>query len=102
MKFYKRTLAPEESLIATVLVNSNQFNLCNDCLRYLDYPSELFGYARSLTIDDYAKIVSSNCHFARKFEPKSDDKVLDLLDELLEAKATNKSEDTNMVRVKEC
>ena len=102
LKFYKRTLAPEESLIATVLVNSNQFNLCNDCLRYLDFPSELFGYARSLTIDDYAKIVSSNCHFARKFEPKPDDKILDLLDELLDAKATHKSEATNVVRVREC
>jgi hypothetical protein len=87
-KFYQRTLAPEESLIATVLLNSNQFNICNDCLRYLDFPSELFGYAQSLTEKDYDKIVGGNYHFARKIEPKSDNKLLDLLDELIDAKAT--------------
>ena len=87
LRFYKKTLAPEESLIASVLVNSKQFNLCNDCLRYLDYPPELFGYAKSLSVDDYAKIISSRSHFARKFEPKEDSKILELLDKrLLDAK----------------
>ena len=81
LRYYKKTLAPEESLIATVLVNSQQFNLCNDCLRYLDYPPELFGFARNLTVDDYAKIISSDSLFARKFDPKQDSKILDLLDE---------------------
>ena len=79
-KFYQKTLAPEESLIATVLVNSNQFDLCNDCLRYLDFPSQLFGYAQSLTVDDYDEIIRSNSHFARKFESESDHEILDLLD----------------------
>jgi hypothetical protein len=87
-KFYQRTLAPEESLIATVLLNSNQFNISNDCLRYLDFPSELFGYAQSITEDDYDKIVRGNFHFARKFEPQPDNKILDLLDQLIDVKAT--------------
>lgn len=108
LKFYQKTLAPEESLIATVLVNSKQFNLKNDCLRYLDFPSQLFGYAQSLTVDDYAEITSSNSHFARKFESKSDNKILDLLDEFLDRKAvvrpkaTDQPEATNIVKVKEC
>jgi hypothetical protein len=87
-KFYQKTLAPEESLIATVLLNSNQFNICNDCLRYLDFPSELFGYAQSITENDYDKIVGGNFHFARKFEPQPDNKILDMLDELIDAKVT--------------
>ncbi|MGV2829116.1 beta-1,6-N-acetylglucosaminyltransferase [Myxosarcina sp. GI1(2024)] len=91
LKFYRRTLAPEESLIASVLVNSNQFDLSNDCLRYLDYPPELFGFARNLTTEDYSKIAHGNFYFARKFEPEPDDKILDLLDELIEAKATEES-----------
>lgn len=102
LKFYQRTLAPEESLIATVLVNSNRFNLKNDCLRYLDFPSQLFGYAQSLTIDDYPEIVNSNSHFARKFESESDNKILDLLDELLDSKATDTPNANNVVKVKEC
>ena len=97
LKFYQRTLAPEESLIATVLVNSNQFNLANDCLRYLDFPSK-FGYARNLTEEDYDKIISGYFHFARKFEPMSDNKILDRLDELLDAKTHNQSEATNLLR----
>lgn len=88
LKFYRRTLAPEESIIATVLVNSNQFAICSDSLRCLDYPPELFGYARNLTQNDYPKIVNGNYYFARKFEPEPDDKILDLLDELIDARAT--------------
>ncbi len=101
LKFYQKTLAPEESLVATVLLNSNQFNICNDCLRYLDFSSDRFGYAQSLTEDDYGKIVGGNFHFARKFEPKPDNKILDLLDELLDGKATDKSEVPNVVKVRE-
>lgn len=82
-QFYRRTLAPEESLPATVLVNSDRFSLCNDCLRYLKFPSDLFGYAQSLTVDDYPQLVRSNAHFARKFDSESDSKILDLLDEYL-------------------
>ena len=91
-KFYQRTLAPEESLIPTVLVNSNQFNLCNDCMRYLDFPSQLVGYAQCLTVEDYSKIARSDSHFARKFEPESDSEILDLLDELLEKKSAHNAE----------
>ena len=84
LKFYQKTLAPEESLIATVLVNSDRFKLKNDCLRYFDFPSQLFGYAQSLTVDNYEELACSSSHFARKFESESDGKILDLLDELLE------------------
>jgi hypothetical protein len=78
--FYKRTIGPEESLIQTVLVNSGRFNLCNDDKRYYVYPLELRGYARSLTVEDYDTITNGNFHFARKFEPELDSKILDLLD----------------------
>ena len=101
LKFYQRTLAPEESLIATVLLNSNQFNLANDCLRYLDFPSK-FGYARNLTEDDYDKIISGYFHFARKIESTPDNKILDLLDELLDAKANHQSEAPNVVKLRQC
>lgn len=106
LKYYQKTLAPEESLIATILVNSQQFDLCNDGLRYLDFPSQLYGYAQSLTVDDYSEIASSNSHFARKFETESDPTILDLVDELLDSKAiagaTDKSEVPNVIQVKEC
>lgn len=94
-KFYQKTLDPEESLVASVLLNSNQFNICNDCLRYLDFSLDRFGYARSLTEDDYGKLVSGNYHFARKFDPKPDNKILDMLDQLVDGQATDQSELTD-------
>lgn len=87
LRYYKKTLAPEESLIPTVLVNSERFNICNDDKRYYDYPSELKGYGRVLTVEDYSKITNGEFHFARKFDIKQDSKILDMLD----AKVLNNS-----------
>ncbi|MDV2996431.1 MAG: hypothetical protein N4J56_006085 [Chroococcidiopsis sp. SAG 2025] len=80
LRYYKRTIGPEESLIQTVLVNSQQFNLCNDDKRYYDYPLELGGYARLLTVTDYPSVTNGNFHFARKFDAEIDSEILDLLD----------------------
>ena len=114
LKFYRRTLAPEESLPATVLINNN-FNLSNDCLRYLKFPSELFGYAQSLTVDDYCELVGSKAHFARKFAPESDSKILDLLDRVIDPQEavpacsypqviepTSLVDTANVISIKEC
>jgi len=80
LRYYRRTLGPEESLIQTVLVNSERFNLCNDNKRYVDYPKELNGCARVLTAEDYSKITTGDFHFARKLDIKQDSKILDMLD----------------------
>ena len=101
LKYYQRTLAPEESIVATILVNSKEVNICNDCLRYLDFPTELGGCARNLTTVDYDKIVNKNFHFARKFDPKPENNILDLLDERLDTRANNEAESSNIVRVRE-
>lgn len=81
LKFYEKTLAPEESIIPTILVNSKRFNLCNDDKRYVNFPLELKGYARLLTIGDYSKITNGDFHFARKFDMKQDSKILEMLDD---------------------
>lgn len=80
LKYYKATIAPEESLIQTVLVNSKRFNLCNDDKRYCQYPTQLKGYAKTLTVEDYPNLISGDFHFARKFDVDRDSAILDLLD----------------------
>lgn len=80
LRYYERTIGPEESLVQTVLVNSQQFNLCNDDKRYHDYPLELGGYARLLTVKDYPIVTNGSFHFARKFDAEIDSEILDLLD----------------------
>jgi len=87
LRYYRRTIGPEESLIQSVLVNSQWFNLCNDNKRYVEYPLELRGYAKLLTVEDYSKITSGDFHFARRFDIEQDSKILDMLD----AKVLNNS-----------
>lgn len=80
LRYYKRTIGPEESLAQTVLVNSQRFNLCNDDKRYHEYPPELGGYAKLLSVKDYPTITNGSFHFARKFDAELDSEILDLLD----------------------
>jgi hypothetical protein len=46
MKHYRGTLAAEESLVQTVLVNSGRFNLVNDDLRYIHHAKAAPGLPR--------------------------------------------------------
>ncbi len=80
LDYYKNALIGDESLIQTVLVNSQLFNFCNDSKRYVDFSKSRNGHPRILTKDDYPSLVQSHIHFARKFDMTQDSKILDLLD----------------------
>ncbi|PPS43126.1 beta-1,6-N-acetylglucosaminyltransferase [Chroococcidiopsis sp. TS-821] len=81
-KYYQKTLAPEESIVQTVLVNSQKFNLCNDDKRYVEFPADIrSGNARLLTTEDYPQITCGDFHFARKIDSQYDRQLLDMLDE---------------------
>jgi Core-2/I-Branching enzyme len=77
---YRRCIAPEESLMQTVLVNSGRFNLVNDDLRYIDYSNAVKGAPRDLTLDDLPLIRQGHYHFARKFDYARAQGVLDRID----------------------
>jgi hypothetical protein len=81
--YYKKTVLPDESLVQTILVNSNFFNLCNDDKRYYDNHERPGGHAQVLTIKNYSTITNGNFHFARKFDIDQDFKILDMLDDLI-------------------
>jgi Core-2/I-Branching enzyme len=79
---YKHTLIPDESLIQTILVNSNLFKLCNDHKRYVDFSQKRSdGRPRILTLQDYEQLINSKIHFARKFDLDRDTQILDLIDD---------------------
>lgn len=81
LDYYKKTCVPDESFIQTILVNSGKFNFCHDFKRYIDFSnSSRDGHPRTLTVEDYPKIVKKDCHFARKFDLAKDSKILDMLD----------------------
>jgi Core-2/I-Branching enzyme len=78
---YRGTVAPEESLVPTVLVNSGRFDLIDDPLRYIDYSARTRGGSpRTLTVADLPLLASGRYHFARKFDLAVDREVLDRID----------------------
>ncbi|BDA70283.1 hypothetical protein CAL7716_044490 [Calothrix sp. PCC 7716] len=83
MKYYKKTILPEESLVQTILVNSGKFNLFSHHKIYDDYSkcASINGSPKTLTIEDYPKIITGEFFFARKFE--QDSEVLDMLDAII-------------------
>lgn len=77
---YRGSIAPEESLLQTVLVGSGRFHLVNDDLRYVDYTRAVRGVPRTLTVADLPLLASGGFHFARKFDLATDRSVLDIID----------------------
>ncbi len=83
MQWFARTICADEAVVQTLLVNSGRFKLCNDDLRFADFTGSRNGRPRTLTTEDIPTITGGSWHFARKFDPQHDARVLDLLDELI-------------------
>ncbi|PSF38654.1 core-2/I-branching enzyme [Aphanothece hegewaldii CCALA 016] len=81
LKYYQRTLAPEESMIATVLVNSGKFKVADNTLQYVDFPKNLRGFAANIQAKDLSRLVQQNYFFARKFALEQDPEIFDLIDQ---------------------
>jgi hypothetical protein len=75
--YYKRTIEPDESLIATIVANNKSLKICNDHQRYIEFPKGS-PHPRILTEKDYPTLTNGKFYFARKFEQYS--KILDMLD----------------------
>jgi hypothetical protein len=79
--FFKGCFAPDESFIQTVVSNSSLAGrVAGDNLRIAIWGRPLPPYPATLTMDDQEILRSSPQHFARKFDPKVDSRILDLLD----------------------
>jgi len=80
LRHYRAAIAPDESIVQTVLVNSRRFALVDDNLRYIDYTRAYKGAPRTLTSADLPLLASGRYHFARKFDWGVDREVLDRID----------------------
>lgn len=81
VEYYKNTICPNESYVQTVLINSGLFNLCNSYKRYIKFLKDQDGsHPRTLTSEDYPTLIKDDIHFARKFEPAKDSRILDTLE----------------------
>jgi len=80
IEYYKKTRNSDESLIQTVLVNNDSFNLSNKYKFYIDWSGTRHGHPRILTSNDYSALMRDDIYFARKFDTAVDSKILDMLD----------------------
>ncbi|MCG8527251.1 MAG: beta-1,6-N-acetylglucosaminyltransferase [Opitutales bacterium] len=79
--YYRLRRNVDESYIHTILANSPDLNLSNDCLRYTDWKnSPTTQHPKILDMGDLPKLLKSSAHFARKFDMKTDSQILDELD----------------------
>lgn len=80
IKYFKRTIAPDEAIIQTILVNAKKFNLCNDHKRFFTFQGSQGGHPRNLTLEDFREISGKGYHFARKFDEDLHPGVLEIID----------------------
>jgi hypothetical protein len=80
IQWFRRTVCPDEAVAQTLLVNSGEFELANDDLRYVDMSDSRSGRPRTLTAKDLPAITCGRYYFARKFDAGTESQVLDVLD----------------------
>jgi Core-2/I-Branching enzyme len=74
------TWGPDEFLIPTIVMNSPfRDSIINDNFYYIDW-SRGGSNPKTLTAEDFDKLMSSDKLMARKFDTQTDAKILDLLD----------------------
>lgn len=85
-KYFKFVQFPDEMFIQTIVLNSNlKNNTVNETLRYIDWntgPEQ----PRTLTYEDFDKIIQSKAIFCRKLDENKDKRIFDLLDEYRRSK----------------
>ncbi len=80
--FFKGCFAPDEAFIQTVISNSDLAGrITGDNLRIAVWGRPQPPYPATLTMDDQYMLRASKQHFARKFDPEVDSRILDLLDQ---------------------
>ena len=99
--FFKGSFAPDEAFVQTILSNSHLAErITGDDLRIVVWGRPLPPYPATLTMDDRDMLRASHKHFARKFDPNIDSRILDLLDKwrLLDEHAADRDGATHQDR----
>ena len=78
VRWFRKTIAPCEAMVPTVLANSGRFDLHPDSRRFVDFEGSRDGRPRTLNENDLPRFAAGRFDFARKFELSSG--LLDLVD----------------------
>lgn len=81
-EYLRRTLNPSELYFPTVFMATRDAHICNTPLRFKWFPDGS-PHPAVLTLRQLDRMLSSGCHFARKFDARVDATVLDELDRVI-------------------
>ncbi|MBW4647417.1 MAG: beta-1,6-N-acetylglucosaminyltransferase [Kastovskya adunca ATA6-11-RM4] len=80
VKHYQNTIIPDESFFQTILINNIKLKILNNNKRYIPWTNTS---PIVLGIQDFDSLITSDKHFARKFDVNVDAQVLKRLDRYL-------------------
>ncbi|AFZ60489.1 hypothetical protein H6G54_15035 [Anabaena cylindrica FACHB-243] len=76
---YRHRMFADESYFQTILANAPHLNLKNDDYRYVDWSTQ-GAHPKIMVMEDLPNLLTSSCHFARKFDLDVDSNILEQLD----------------------
>ena len=88
VKYCQKTLIPDESFFQTILLSHPQLSIFNDNKRYICWQECT---PTTLGVQDVEALITSQAHFARKFNIQVDTQVLDRLDQYLSKSVATKN-----------
>jgi hypothetical protein len=80
VNYFSQTWCPEESIVQTILINSQKFMLLNENKIFDDYSYTRDGSPRVVTDSDYDLLTGGKYFFARKVDPSKSSRLLDMID----------------------
>ncbi|MCL2792958.1 MAG: beta-1,6-N-acetylglucosaminyltransferase [Spirochaetaceae bacterium] len=75
---FKWTNSSDEIFYQTIINQLDGIFIENDCLRYIDWQTGP-EFPRTLRVEDYEKVINSNYLFARKFDEKADNRIIEMI-----------------------
>lgn len=86
--YYRRTLIPDESMIATFVCNSPNMRVANLEVTYTRWANSTISHPDTFLACDFDELAAAPQHFARKFDIDMDSGILDTLDKYIASRAS--------------
>ena len=81
--YYRRTMVPDESMIATIVFNSPDLRVANRDVTYTRWANWQSGHPDTFRDGDLPELIAAPQYFARKFDLDADARILDDLDQFM-------------------
>jgi hypothetical protein len=83
--YYRGTMVPDESMLATLVCNSPNLNVANRDVTYTRWANNRSSHPDTFRAEDLGELAAASPYFARKFDIDKDSRILDKLDNLIAA-----------------